>query len=166
MKGANKMSPELEKLRDELEIAVNDPNMDFDEITKISCKIDEELSKLYLNKENEGIDYDKNYKDILERKDKEELLNLISKDLTEKFSMNKLSKFDVSRTANGIYDFCCLTVHGVSEGDIAHFIVRKGWYYNDFIPEEEDKTSLTTNEKYLEIIKDLQDKYIEILKIR
>lgn len=158
------MSPELEKLRDELEIAANNPNIDFEKISEISCKIDEEIAKLYLNKKNENIDYNKKYKDILERSDKKDLLNLISRDLNERFNMNNMSKFDVSRTANGIYDFCCLTVHEVPENEIAHFIVRKGWYYYDLIPEEENKESLTTNEKYKEIIKDLQDKYIEILK--
>lgn len=158
------MSPELEKLRDELEIAANNPNIDFEKISEISCKIDEKIAKLYLNKKNENIDYDKKYKDILERSDKKDLLNLISRDLTERFNMNNMSKFDVSRTANGIYDFCCLTVHEVPESEIAHFIVRKGWYYYDLIPEKESKESLTTNEKYKEIIKDLQDKYIEILK--
>lgn len=158
------MSPELEKLKNELEIAINDSNMDFEKLTEISCKIDEEIAKLYLNKENEGIDYDNEYKDILERNDKEKLLNSISKDLTESFNMDNMSKIDINRTANGIYDFCCLTVHGVPEGDIAHFIVRKGWYYYKLIPEEENKESMTANEKYKEIIRDLQDKYIKILK--
>lgn len=164
MKGGKNLNSELEKLREELEIAVNNPNMDMEKLTEISCKIDAQISELYLNKRNENVDYDKKYKKLLERNDKEELLNLISKDLTEKFNMNNMSKFDVSRTANGIYDFCCLTVHKVPESEIAHFIVRKGWYYYDLIPKEENKESLTTNEKYQEIIKDLQDKYIEILK--
>ena len=164
MIGGKNMSPELEKLRDELEIAVNNPNMDIEKITEISCKIDEKIAELYLNQKNEGVDYDKKYKKFLEREDKEELINQISQDLRENFTINNISKFDITRTANGIYDFCCLTVHEVQEGDIAHFIARKGWYYYDLIPEEENKESLTTDEKYLEIIKDLQDKYIKILK--
>lgn len=164
MKGEQNMSPELEKLRNELEIAANNPNIDFEKISEISCKIDEEIAKLYLNKKNENIDYDKKYKDILERPDKEEILTLISKDLMTSFKMANISKFDVNMTANGIYDFCCLTVHKISKSDIAHFIARKGWYYYDLIPGEENKESLSTDKRYKEIIKDLQDKYIEILK--
>lgn len=164
MKGGKNMSPELEKLKKELEKAVDDPNMDFEKLSEISCKIDEEISKQYLNHKNEGIDYDKKYKDILERPDKEELLASISNDLIKAFNKDNLSKVDVSRIANSIYDFCCLTVHKVSKSDIAHFIVRKGWYCNALIPEEENKESITDDKRYMQITKNLQDKYIEILK--
>ena len=41
------MNPELEKLRKELEIAVNNPNMDMEKITEISCKIDEKIAELF-----------------------------------------------------------------------------------------------------------------------
>ena len=158
------MSPELEKLRKELEIAVNDPSMDMEKITEISCKIDEEISKTYLNQKNECIDYDKNYKKFLEREDKEELINQISQDLKERFNLNNMSKIDINRLANYIYDFCCLTVHNVQKGDIAHFVARKGWYCYDLLPEEEGKESLTSDKKYEEIVRDIQDKYIKILK--
>ena len=157
------MNSELEKLKKELELALQNPNIDMEELTQISCKIDEEIEKIYLNKEK-GIEYDKNYKQFLDRADKELLINAISKDLIEQFKMNNLSKFNVNRTANGIYDFCCLTISGVSKADIAHFIARKGWYYYDLIPEEENKETLTANEKYQAIIKSLQDKYVELLK--
>ena len=60
MKGGRNMNSELEKLKKELELALQNPNIDMDELTQISCKIDEEIEKIYLNKEK-GIEYDKNY---------------------------------------------------------------------------------------------------------
>lgn len=60
MKGGRNMNSELEKLKKELELALQNPNIDMEELTQISCKIDEEIEKIYLNKEK-GIEYDKNY---------------------------------------------------------------------------------------------------------
>ena len=60
MKGSRNMNSELEKLKKELELALQNPNIDMEELTQISCKIDEEIEKIYLNKEK-GIEYDKNY---------------------------------------------------------------------------------------------------------
>lgn len=157
------MNLELEKLKNDLEIAVNNPNIDMEELTKISCKIDDCIANEYLNME-EDIEYNKKYKKFLDRADKEEIINLISKDILDKFKMDNLSKFDITMVANGIYVFCCLTVHNVSKNDILHFIVRKGWYYYELIPEEKDKMNLITDKKYAKIINTLKKKYIGILK--
>lgn len=45
MKGGRNMNSELEKLKKELELALQNPNIDMEELTQISCKIDEEIEK-------------------------------------------------------------------------------------------------------------------------
>ena len=161
------MSIELDKLKKELEDACSNPNITMEELTKISTKIDDKVAEMFLNKQIEKIDYDKNYKELLERKDREDIINLIKNDLVKEFNINdssSLDKLEITRTANYLYDFCCLTVHGIAESDIIHFITRKSWYSYDLYAEDRGNIKLTSDKNYNKIIKELQNKYIEILK--
>ena len=155
------MNSELEKLKKDFKIEINKKNIDIENISKIFCKIDAEIASVYFNNKNENIDYE-NYKNILERSDKSIILTLIYEDLIKDIDIEKLSIIDILITANEIYDYCCLTVHNIDKSEIVNFIVRKGWYYYNLF-NKESKKNLTNINNYIEIVKRLEIKYIEIL---
>ena len=158
------MYQELEKIRNLLEILAKSKNITIEQISKILCIIDDNISNIYLNRDIEKIDYEKNFKKILERTDREFLLSLITQDLVNIFNITNVSKFDIARTAINIYDYCCLTVHNIPENSIIHFIIRKAWFCHDLIPLEEHLNSITSIENHIEVINSLHHKYIEKIK--
>ena len=47
MKGEKKLNSQLEKLKNELDAAANNPDSNMEDLTKIACNIDKEIEKLY-----------------------------------------------------------------------------------------------------------------------
>lgn len=152
------MNLKIEQLKKELEETIHNPNSSFEEITKISCKIDEEIEKEYLKKTNK-FNTKEQLKEYLEREDKQDIIRQIKADLLETNKVASLVGLDI--ISNNIYCYCCLKVHQVSEEQITDFIIYKNNNYCDIISDDEKKKA--TKELQLENLTEITEKYVKIL---
>ncbi len=149
------MNQEIEKLKNELDEAVNNPDSNMEDLTKIACNIDKEIEKLYKPK--------------VSQEEIEKLLNTdqamiiilnIKSDLLEHYYNISLVELEI--LAQNIYDYCCLMVNEIPEQEIMSYITRKSAKYYDQLSEESrEKMTIEFNIKFFQ---HLISKYEKIIK--
>lgn len=152
------MNLKIEQLKKELEETIHNPNSSIEEITKISCNIDEEIEKEYLKRPNK-LNTKEQLKEYLEREDRQEVMKQIKADLLKTNKVVSLVGLDI--ISNNIYCYCCLKIHQVPEEKITDFIIYKNNNYCDII--SDDKKKKATKELQLENLTEITDKYVKIL---
>lgn len=155
MKGEKNLNSQLEKLKNELDAAANNPDSNMEDLTKIACNIDKEIEKLYKPK--------------VSQEEIEKLLNTdqamiiilnIKSDLLEHYYNISLVELEI--LAQNIYDYCCLMVNEIPEQEIMSYITRKSAKYYDQLSEESrEKMTIEFNIKFF---KHLISKYEKIIK--
>ena len=152
-KGKN-MNSELEKLKYKLDEAVNN-SQSIEELQTISCKIDEEIEKCYLQVANVNA-----CKKYLDRPDELEIISQIRKNLLDIYY--NISKLELNILSENIYDYCCLMVHRIPKQKITRYFLDKNSKLYDSLSEEQIREM--TIEANIKIFKFLIEKYTKILK--
>ncbi len=148
---------ELEKLKIQLEEAVNNPNSTMEELTEISNNIDKQIEKLYLNNK---VSRNNKYRKYIDREDKEEIILQIQANLLDTYY--NISKLELDMLSENIYDYCCLMVHHIPQQDIVKYILDiNAKYYDKLSQEDKDKLTIKAN---IKVFKGLIKKYSKILE--
>lgn len=145
------MRQELEIQKQNLEKAIQDPNTTSKDIINIAKKLDNLIIEIY--------NTEKKYEKILNRKDKQIIITQIKSDILDAHS--DISIFELEMLSNNIYDFCCLTIHQISDTDINRYFSYKNRLYSKKISDNQLKKMIPTN--FAEL-KKLSEKYIKLLK--
>lgn len=155
IKGGKNLSSQIEKLKNELEQSVNNPDSNMEDLTKIACNIDKEIEKLYKPK--------------VSQEEIEKLLNTeqamiiklnIKSDLLEHYYNISLVELEI--LAQNIYDYCCLMVNKIPEQEIMSYITTKSAkYYDELSEESREKMTIKFNIKFF---KHLISKYTKIIE--
>ena len=96
----------------------------------------------------------------IDEKRKLEILTQIKAELLN--CCNNISIIELEMLSNNIYECCCLIIHQCTEDEILKYILYKNThYYNKLTDEDKKKETLKIN---YEILKNLTDKYIKIIK--
>lgn len=154
MKGGENMSSKLEILKNELDEAVNN-SKSIEELHSISCKIDEEIEKNYLQLANINA-----YKKYLDRPDRLEVISQIQKNLLDIYY--NISQLELNILSENIYDYCCLMVHRIPKQKITMYILDKNSRLYDSLSEEQIKKM--TIEANIKIFKFLIAKFTKVLR--
>lgn len=100
------------------------------------------------------------YGNIVERKDKRKIINLIKTDLINKYY--NVSLLEIEILSSNIYYYACLIAENVSEEDIVNYIsFENEHYYPEITNKELKRFNSEINMRY---IKYLVNKYAQILK--
>ena len=149
------MNSQIEKLKNELDQAVNNPDSNMDDLTKIACSIDKEIEKLYKPKVSQ-----EEIEKLLNTEESMIMIINIKSDLLEHYY--NISLIELEILAQNIYDYCCLMVNGIPEQEIMSYITKKSAkYYDELSEENREKMTLEFNIKFF---KHLISKYIKIIK--
>lgn len=149
------MNQEIEKLKNELEHAVNNPNSNMEDLTKIACNIDSEIEKLYKPKLiKEKIE------ELLHTEESTKIIIKVKSDLLDHYY--NISIIELEILAQNIYDYCCLMVNGFSQQEIIGYITETNAKYYDKLSKE-DKNKMTI-EANLKFFKYLISKYTKIIE--
>ena len=122
-------------------------------------EIDESLKVSNVN-ENVKNEFFKKYKDIVESKDKGEIIKSIKRDILNTFS--NVSSLELEILSHNIYYYACLIANNISEKEIINFISFENiQYYNKITDHELKKFNSDLTLKY---IKYLVTRYIDLIK--
>lgn len=155
MKGEKKLNSQLEKLKNELDEAVNNPDSNMEDLTKIACNIDKEIEKLYKPKVSQ-----EEIEKLLNTEQAMIIILNIKSDLLEHYYNISLVELEI--LAQNIYDYCCLMVNEIPEQEIMSYITRKSAKYYDQLSEESrEKMTIEFNIKFFQ---HLISKYEKIIK--
>ena len=149
------MNSQLEKLKNELDEAVNNPNSNMEDLTKIACNIDNEIEKLYKPKVSQ-----EEIERLLNADQAMVMILNIKSDLLDYYYNISLEELEI--LAQNIYDYCCLMVNEIPEQEIMSYITMKSAkYYNELSVESREKMTVEFNVKFF---KHLISKYKKIIK--
>ncbi len=149
------MNSQLEKLKNELDEAVNNPNSNMEDLTKIACNIDNEIEKLYKPKVSQ-----EEIERLLNADQAMVMILNIKSDLLDYYYNISLEELEI--LAQNIYDYCCLMVNEIPEQEIMSYITMKNAkYYNELSVESREKMTVEFNVKFF---KHLISKYKKIIK--
>lgn len=152
------MIPEIKNEKNNLKKAINNPSTTMEEIVDISKRIDNLIKDNYTFKKANS-QFEKKYKKILNRKDKSIVITQIKSDLLNAHSDISIIELDI--LANNIYDFCCLTIHQITDSEIQEYFSYKNRLYYNRLSDNQLNHILPTN---LKEIRFLSQKYIKLLK--
>ena len=149
------MNSQLEKSKNELDEAVNHPNSNMEDLTKIACNIDNEIEKLYKPKVSQ-----EEIERLLNADQAMVMILNIKSDLLDYYYNISLEELEI--LAQNIYDYCCLMVNEIPEQEIMSYITMKNAkYYNELSVESREKMTVEFNVKFF---KHLISKYKKIIK--
>ena len=148
------MSSKLEILKNELDEAVNN-SKSIEELQFISCKLDEEIEKNYLQLSNINA-----YKKYLDRSDRLDVISQIQEDLTSTYY--NISQLELDILSENIYDYCCLMLHHIPKQKITRYILDKNAELYDSLSEEQIRKM--TIEANIKVFKFLIAKFTKVLK--
>lgn len=149
------MNSQLEKQKNELDEAVNNPNSNMEDLTKIASNIDNEIEKLYKPKVSQ-----EEIERLLNADQAMVMILNIKSDLLDYYYNISLEELEI--LAQNIYDYCCLMVNEIPEQEIMSYITMKSAkYYNELSVKSREKMTVEFNVKFF---KHLISKYKKIIK--
>ena len=138
---------------------------EFDNIIKKS-KITTNKDSKRINKEyfliQNNDEFENKYRKYLDREDKYQLLLQIKSEISKKYK--NISILELGMLSSNFYDFCCLMAYEVSEDKIIKYFLYKNSHYYENLTNEDMNKFIPTDNKKLEILASLVQKYIKIFK--
>lgn len=154
-KGGKKLNSQLEKLKNDLDSAINNPHSNMEDLQRVSCNIDKEIEKLYKSKAKQ-----EEIEKLLHTEQTTTIITNIKSDILEYYY--NISLIELEILAQNIYDYCCLMVNDIPEQEIMSYIVSKSAkYYKELTEECKNKMTIQFNIKFF---KYLISKYTKIMK--
>lgn len=166
VKELEKLQKEIKKKKDELDLLITN-NAKQSNIYMKSLEVDTAIA-IYLKATKQYDEENKRlmgkYKNLLEKDYKEEIINMIKKEITNKFE--KVSEEELNHFCNNLYLLCSLKAYKVEEQEIIKQIMYRN---NVFLYEmQQNGKILDSNISNVELkfYTKLKNKYIKIIKER
>lgn len=166
VKELEKLQKEIKKKKDELDLLITN-NAKQSNIYMKSLEVDTAIA-IYLKATKQYDEENKRlmgkYKNLLEKDYKEEIINMIKKEITNKFE--KVSEEELNHFCNNLYVLCSLKAYKVEEQEIIKQIMYRN---NVFLYEmQQNGKILDSNISNVELkfYTKLKNKYIKIIKER
>lgn len=150
------MNSQIEKLKNELDEAINNSDSNMEDLTKIACNIDKEIEKLYKPKVSQ-----EKMKELLKDTAQSKIIILnIKSDLLDHYY--NISIIEMEILSRNIYDYCCLMANDVPTQEIISYITEQNKKYYDQLSEK-DRNNMTVDFN-IKFFKYLIKKYTTVLK--
>lgn len=166
VKELEKLQKEIKKKKDELDLLITN-NAKQSNIYMKSLEVDTAIA-VYLKATKQYDEENKRlmgkYKNLLEKDYKEEIINMIKKEITNKFE--KISEEELNHFCNNLYVLCSLKAYKVEEQEIIKQIMYRN---NVFLYEMQQNGKILDSDisnVELKFYTKLKNKYIKIIKER
>lgn len=166
VKELEKLQKEIRKKKDELDLLINN-NASQEDIYLKSIEIDSAIA-VYLKATRHYDEENKRlmgkYKNLLEKDYKEEIINMIKEDVTDK--IEKVSEEELNHFCNNLYVLCSLKAYKVEEQEIIKQIMYRN---NVFLYEMQQNGKILDSDisnVELKFYTKLKNKYVKIIKER
>ena len=166
VKELEKLQKEIKKKKDELDLLITN-NAKQSNIYMKSLEVDTAIA-IYLKATKQYDEENKRlmgkYKNLLEKDYKEEIINMIKKEITNKFE--KVSEEELNHFCNNLYVLCSLKAYKVEEQEIIKQIMYRN---NVFLYEMQQNGKILDSDisnVELKFYTKLKNKYVKIIKER
>lgn len=161
-----KLQKNIKKKKDELDLLITN-NAKQDDIYIKSVEVDNAIA-IYLKATRQYDEENKRlmgkYKNLLEKNYKEEIINMIKEEVSDKFA--KESDEELNHFCNNVYVLCSLKAHKVEEQEIIKQIMYRN---NVFLYEVQQNGKILDSDisnVELKFYTKLKNKYVKIIKER
>lgn len=161
-----KLQKEIQKKKDELDLLITN-NAKQDEIYIKSVEVDTAIA-IYLKATKQYDEENKRligkYEKLLEKDYKEEILNMIKKDVIEK--VGNLPKEELEHFSNNVYVLCSLKAHKIDEQEIVKQVMYRNNIYLHEMQQKGKILDSSISKVELKFYTKLKNKYVKIIKER
>lgn len=161
-----KLRKDIKKKKDELDLLITN-NAKQDDIYIKSVEVDTAIA-LYLKATRQYDEENKRligkYKKLLEKDYKEEIINMIKKDVIEK--VGNVPNEELEHFCNNVYILCSLKAHKVEEQEIIKQIMYRNNIYLYEMQQKGKIVDSSISKVELKFYTKLKNKYVKIIKER
>ena len=166
MNELEKLRKNIKKKKDELDLLITN-NARQDDIYIKSVEVDTAIA-LYLKATRQYDEENKRligkYKKLLEKDYKEEIINMIKKDVIEK--VGNVPNEELEHFCNNVYILCSLKAHKVEEQEIIKQIMYRNNIYLYEMQQKGKIVNSNISKVELKFYTKLKNKYVKIIKER
>lgn len=161
-----KLQKEIQKKKDELDLLIAN-NAKQDDIYIKSVEVDTAIA-IYLKATRQYDEENKRligkYEKLLEKNYKEEIINMIKKDVIEK--VGTVPKEELEHFCNNVYILCSLKAHKIDEQEIVKQVMYRNNIYLHEMQQKGKVVDSNISKVELKFYTKLKNKYVKIIKER
>ena len=161
-----KLQKDIQQKKDELDFLITN-NAKQDDIYIKSVELDSAIA-IYLKATKQYDEENKRligkYKNLLEKDFREEIINMIKKDVIEK--VGNVPKEELDHFCNNVYILCSLKAHKIDEQEIVKQIMYRNNIYLHEMQQKGKVLDSSISNVELKFYTKLKNKYVKIIKER